>query len=63
MLVYGYKGNVDWSKVKASLKKCTNLSASDIDKLVRTIKSGQTQTLPDDFVLHDELKDLNILVK
>ena len=63
MLIYGYRGNVDWAKVKASFKKCTSMTATDIDKLVKQIKNGASTQLDDDFVLHDELKDLGILVK
>lgn len=63
MIVIGYRGNVEWSKVKAALKKCTNLSQSDIDKIVKNVKAGQTEQIPNDFVLYDELRELNLLVK
>ena len=39
------------------------MTATDIDKVVKMIKSGSTTQLEDDFVLHDELKDLGILIK
>ena len=63
MLVIGYKGTVEWSLVKAAFKKCTDLNSLDIDRIVKTIKSGATVKIPDDFVLHDELKDLGIKIQ
>lgn len=63
MIIIGYREPVDWGKVKASLKKCTTMTASDIEKLVKTVKSGNSMSVIEDFVLREELKDLNILVK
>jgi hypothetical protein len=63
MLVIGYRGTPDWSKVKASIKRCLGFHATDIEKIVRTIRSGQSCQIPDDFVLHDELKDLGLILK
>lgn len=63
MLIYGYRGTIDWSKVRAAFKKCTTMTATDIDKIVKLIKAGSATQLDDDFVLHDELKELGILVK
>ena len=63
MLIYGYRGTIDWNKVRAAFKKCTSMTATDIDKAVKQIKSGSSTQIEDDFVLHDELKDLGILVK
>jgi hypothetical protein len=62
MLIIGYKGNIDWSKVRAAFKKCTAMTPQEIDKIVKIIKSGQSMQIPEDFVLHDELKELGILV-
>lgn len=63
MLIYGYRGTVDWSKVRAAFKKCTAMPAADVEKVIKMIKAGSAQQLDDDFVLHDELRDLGILVK
>jgi hypothetical protein len=62
MLVIGYRGAVDWAKVKAAFKRCTAMSQTDIDRVVKVIKSGQTISLANDFVLNDELRDLGILI-
>jgi len=62
MLVIGYRGAVDWNKVKAALKRCTGMNQMDIDRVVKVIKNGQTINLTDDFVLNDELRDLGILI-
>lgn len=63
MLIFGYKGTPDWTKVKAAFKRCTDLSPSEIEKAVKQIRTGSTVQIPNDFVLHDELKELGILVK
>lgn len=63
MLVIGYKKPVDWSKVKASFKKCTDMTTQDIEKAVKVIKSGQPCHLENDFVLEDDLKELGILIQ
>jgi hypothetical protein len=63
MLIYGFRGTIDWSKVRAAFKKCTTMAAPDVERLIKNIKAGQTQQVTDDFVLHDELKELGLLVK
>ena len=62
MLIIGYKGNIDWNKVRAAFKKCTAMTPQEIEKIVKIIKSGQSMQIPEDFVLHDALKELGILV-
>jgi len=63
MLIYGFRGNIDWSKVRTAFKKCTTMAPQEVDKLIKNVKDGKTQQVPDDFVLHDELKDIGLLVK
>ena len=63
MLVYGYKGSPEWAKVRVAFKRCTELSPSEIDKIIKQIRAGSTISIINDFVLHDELRDLGILVK
>lgn len=62
MLVIGYRGNVDWSKVKAAIKRCTDMNSDEINKIVKQIRDGMGVNLQDDFVLNDELRDLGILI-
>jgi hypothetical protein len=63
MLIFGYKGTPNWTEVKAAFKRCTDLPPSEIEKAVKQIRLGATVQIPNDFVLHDELKELGILVK
>jgi hypothetical protein len=63
MLIYGFRGNVDWGKVRTSFRKCIDLGQNEIDRIIKQVKSGQTVLVPDDFVLHDELKALGLLLK
>ena len=63
MLIIGYRGNVDWTKVKDAFKRCTDLTAAEISDMANRIKKGQSVSISYDFVLHDELKDLGLLIR
>ena len=63
MLVIGYRGNVDWNKVREVLKRLTDMTATEVNDAVARIKKGHSVTIPNDFVLHDELRDLGITIK
>jgi hypothetical protein len=63
MLIIGYRGTIDWTKVKNAFKRCTDLEQEEINKIVAMVKRGQSANVPEDFVLHDELKELGIILK
>lgn len=63
MLVFGYRGEVDWGKARAAFKRCTELPAGEIDRLIRAIKTGSSVNIPDDLVLNEELTDLGIKIR
>lgn len=63
MLIMGYKGKPDWTKFRAAFKRCTELPAGDIEKIVKNVKDGKTETIPNDHTLYDDLKELGILIK
>ena len=63
MLIIGYRGNPDWAKVKAAFKRCTDLEPEEINRIIATVKKGQTYQMSEDFVLRDELKDLGVIIK
>jgi len=63
MLIMGYKGKPDWTKIRASFKRCTDLQTHDIEKIVKNVKDGKTETIPNDHTLYDDLKELGILIK
>ena len=63
MLVIGYRGNVDWAKVKNAFKQYTNMDPSEIADITAKIKKGQTIGLEENFLLRYELKDLGILLR
>ena len=63
MLIIGYRGSPDWAKVKAALKRCTDLEPEEINRIIATVKKGQTYQMSEDFVLRDELKDLGVIIK
>ena len=63
MLIIGYRGNVDWTKVKDAFKRCTSMTTTEISEVVSRIKKGQSITVAYDFVLHDELRDLGLLLR
>ena len=60
MLVVGYKANTNFTEVTRVIKKHCNFSASDVKHIVEHIKEGNVVKLPDDFVLREDLEDLNV---
>ena len=63
MIVVGYKANADFVKAGTAIRKHTNMDAQTVRSLVSQIQEGRGVTLPDDFVLREDLEDLNFLVK
>ena len=62
MIVLGYKAGANFIEVASALRKHTNMDAQTVKKTVDDIKEGKGVTLPDDFVLREDLEDLNLLV-
>jgi hypothetical protein len=63
MLIMGYRGTVEWGKVRAAIKRCTEMTATDIEKIVKNVKDGKTETIPNDHILYEDLKELGLLIK
>jgi len=63
MLIIGYRGTIDWAKVKHAFKRCTSLEQEEINRIVAMIKKGQTYQVTEDFVLREELKELGVIVE
>jgi hypothetical protein len=63
MIILGYRGSPDWSVVKLAFKQHTTMTFQEITKVVSSIKSGKVVTIENDFVLHDELKDIGFILK
>ena len=61
-MVIGYKPNANFLEAQNVIKKHTAFSASDIKNIVEHIREGKGVKLPDDFVLREDLEDLNFLV-
>jgi hypothetical protein len=59
MIVTGYKPNANFILAAQVLKKHTTFTSSDIKQLIEHIKEGQGVKLPDDFVLREDLEELN----
>ena len=62
MIVIGYRPNANFDEAQNVLKKHTQFSISDIKHMLEHIREGQGVKLPDDFVLREDLEDLNFLV-
>lgn len=62
MIVIGYKPNANFVEAQNVLKKHTAFNISDIKQLLEHIREGQGVNLPDDFVLREDLEDLNFLL-
>jgi hypothetical protein len=63
MLIMGYRGTVEWSKVRAAIKRCTEMTAPEIEKIVKNVKDGKAQTIPNDHILYEDLRELGLLIK
>lgn len=59
MMVIGYKPNANFVEATNVINKHTNFSIRDIKQMVEHIKEGNGVKLPDDFVLREDLEDLN----
>ena len=59
MMVIGYKPNANFIGATNVIKKHTNFSISEVKQLVEHIREGNGVKLPDDFVLREDLEDLN----
>ena len=62
MMVIGYKPNANFLEAQNVIKKHTAFSGSDVKQIVEHIREGKGVKLPDDFVLREDLEDLNFLV-
>lgn len=62
MLIVGYKNGVNFIEVASVIKKHTNMQSQTINSIIKEIRDGKAVSLPDDFVLKEDLIDLKILV-
>ena len=61
-MVIGYKPNANFIEAQNVIKKHTTLSLGDVKQIVEHIREGNGVKLPDDFVLREDLEDLNFLL-
>jgi transcription elongation factor GreA-like protein len=62
MMVIGYRPNANFVEAQRVIKKHTAFNTSDVKNIVEHIREGKGVKLPDDFVLREDLEDLNFLV-
>lgn len=62
MLVTGYKAHANFDKAKLAIKKHTQYTLLESKQICDAIRDGQSVTLPDDFVLREDLEDLGIKI-
>ena len=62
MLVVGYKTGANFNEAVRVIRKHTNMDAQSANRVISQIKQGQGVTLPNDFVLREDLEDLNFLI-
>lgn len=63
MIVIGYKPNANFLAAQQVIKKHTSFSGNDVKQIVEHIREGKGVKLPDDFVLREDLEELNFLVQ
>lgn len=62
MIVLGYRAGANFNKATSAIAKHTNISLAEAKKLTQKIENGEGVTLPDDFVLREDLEELNFLL-
>ena len=62
MLVIGYKTGADFNSAAKVIIKHMSISLQEASKLCDRIKKGESVSLPNDFVLRDDLKELQFLI-
>ena len=62
MLVIGYKTGADFNSAAKVIIKHMSHSLQEASKLCDRIKKGEAVSLPNDFVLRDDLKELQFLI-
>jgi hypothetical protein len=63
MIVIGCRYNSNDEQAALAIRKHTGKSLADSNKLIQEIKNGNTVSLPDDFVLREDLEDCNFIVR
>lgn len=63
MLVIGYKAGANLLDAPRVIQKHTKMSLSDATKLCKDLQNGKVITLPDDFVLREDLEDMKFLIQ
>lgn len=62
MIVLGYKTGANSIKAVQAIKKHTGKSLLESKRIIEDVLDGKPVTLPDDFVLREDLEDLKFLV-
>jgi uncharacterized protein YfdQ (DUF2303 family) len=62
MIVLGYRSGTNFIEVGRVLSKHTNMDAQKVKRIVSDIKEGKGVNLPDDFVLREDLEELNLFL-
>jgi predicted transcriptional regulator len=62
MYVFGYRTTTDFVKATAVFKKHTKYDNQEIKNLIKQIKEGNVIQLENDFVLREDLEDLDFLI-
>jgi hypothetical protein len=62
MIILGYKANANFDEAGRAIVKHTSMDKQRVKKVIADIRDGKGVTLPDDFVLREDLIDLNFIV-
>ena len=63
MLIIGYRRGANSLYAIKSIHKHTNLDLITSKRLIEDVLEGRARELPDDFVLREELEDLNFILE
>lgn len=62
MIVVGYKADANFIEAARVIKKHINIDSQSANKIISDIRDGKGVTLPNDFVLREDLEDLKFLI-
>ena len=63
MLVLGYKAGANFVAAPKVIQKHTGKSLAEANKLCKDLQIGNMFTLPDDWVLREDLEELNFIIR
>lgn len=62
MIIVGYRGSVNVNDVTKVFLKHTNMAKNEASTIAKRIANGETLSVENNFLLEEDLKDLNVII-